>query len=526
MRKPVLFATVAVMVTMIASMFIVACGGGGSGPPGPLGITVDSNDDTISFFGSSNLKNLGTIDAECSFPFEAVMSDDGLTAFVMCKESPAMVSIVSMDQQAVLATVALSGDDAYDGVVGPDGYLYVAYDSSAFVSKVLVTGATPAEMDTIGISSNGGPILVSNDGNYLYVAAHQGDDNLSKIDIAGATEDDNWTPGYSYIWDMALDPDGRLYLGAYDEYEIPVWDTGTDSMMDTFLPLGVAEVANGLAFTGDKLYISNGLSYNTGYDGGALTVVDTDLTWDEYDYGQDDDSSYEVSLPFAFPFMGSDYNTVTFSSNGVLGLDGYYGYDNGADTILGFTPNNEDLDSGEGYFNYSHREFADHVVFQWSTTVNDAETDPAGVCVMEAVMFSDGRVRFDYLFCGPEAAQEDDGYEYGVGNGSSALVGLRGTYGSPFDLERLSLLWDPSVSTSSMAEVPFTWEGSGALHLPVDNLPHGIAMTDERVFLVCPKDGNYSGNQTNVVEVYDRATMLPDGTATVGYGPRGIAIQP
>jgi hypothetical protein len=298
-------------------------------------------------------------------------------------------------------------------------------------------------------------------------------------------------------------------------------------MMDTFLPVGVDEVANSMILDGDDLYVSNGLSYNTGYDGGAITVIDTDLTWDDYDYGQDDDSSYEVGLPFSFPFMGSNYDTITFSSNGVLGLDGYYSYDNGVQDILGFTPNNEDLDSGYGYYNYSHREFADHVVFQWSTSVNDVETEPDSVCVMEAVVYDDGRARFDYLFCGPDAAQEDDGYGYGVGDGSgTAVVDLRSSLGSPFDLERRSFLWDPAVSTTSMAEVAFTWEGSGALHLPLNNMPHGIAMTEDRIFLPCPKDGNNSGNTTSIVEVYDRDTMLPEGTITVGAGPRAIAVQP
>jgi|GEM_PF-4943597 len=517
------------IMSLMLAVGMIACGNGGGDDEDKIrmGITVDSDGNTVTFFNAETLEAAGTIDAECDFPFEVVMSQDGSEAYVLCFGEPAMVSIVSMNQQAVLATVTLSGDRAYDGVIGPDGYLYVAYDSSSILSKVLVAGSTPAEVDTIPISANGGPILVSNDGDYLYVAAHQGDNNLSKIEIASGLEVDNWTPGYSYLYDMALDEDGRLFLGSYDEYEIPVWNTVTDSMMDTFLPLGVAEVANGLLLEGGKLYISNGLSYNTEYDNGALTIVDTDLTWDDYDYAQDDDSSYEVALPFSFPFMSANYDTIYFSSNGNLGLDTDYSYDQGAENILGFAPNNEDLDSGDGYFNYSHRTFADHVVFQWSTATDSDSYATSTVTVFEAVVFDDGRVRFDYLHSMPGAIDEDDEYEYGVGDGSgTAVVGLRGDYGSPFELERLSLLWDPSVSETSMTEVPFQWEGSGALHLPLVDMPHGIAMTDEFIFLPCPKHGYDSGTVTNVLEVYDRATMLPAGTVTVGQGPRGIAIQP
>ena len=504
-----------------------------------LGITADNEDSTISFFNAETMESVGTTDAQCNNPINIVMAADGSEAYVICRDYPGAVSIVSMSAQAVIGTVTLSGDAAYNGVIAPDDYLYVSYDYSAFVSKVLVSGGTPSEVGTIGIATNGGPIVATPDGNYLYVAAHQGDDSISKIDVASGTEIDNWAPGYSYIWDMALDADGRLYLGSDYNWEIPVWNTVTDSIMATTIPTGVAEVANEFELDGTELFISNGLDYNLETDGSALTILDTGLTWDDYDYGQYDDDYYTVTLPFSFAFLGSTYTEVYPGSNGNLDFDSSTAgnYDEDVGNITGFAPFMEDLDSLEaywdgfeytgGYYNFSHREFADHVVFSWYTATNDTSDATSEVCVFEVVLYDDDTARMDYLFCMPDAVGEDDGYTYGVGDGSGTdVVDLRATEGSPFELERRSFLWDPAVSTTSLTEVAFQWEGTGADHLPLVNHAHGLALTDDYVFMVMSKDGYWSDTSVNVVEVYNRATMLPAGQITVGYGPRAIAIQP
>ncbi len=493
-----------------------------------LGITADRDDSTLSFFNAETMESVGTTDAQCGNPFNIVMAADGSEAYVICRNSPGVVSIVSMSTQAVIDTVVLSGDQAYNGAVAPDGYLYVAYDNEYFVSKVLISGGTPAEASTIGIANYGGPVVATPDGNYLYVASH-GYDNISKIDVASGTEIDNWVPGYSYIWDMALDTDGRLYLGAYDEYEIPIWNTVNDSLMATPLPTGVDEVANEFVLDGTELFISNGLDYNLDTDGSGLTILDTGLTWDDYDYDQQDDDYYSVSLPFTFNFLGTGYTDAYPGSNGHLDFDSGTAadYDTDVGDITGFAPFMEDIDSGDGYYNFSNRLFSDHAVFSWYTATNDYSDGNPYVCVFEVVLNDDDTARMDYLFCNPDAVNEDDGYTYGVGDGSGTdVVDLRATYGSPFELERRSFLWDPAVSTTTLTEVPFQWEGTGADHLPLINHAHGLALTDDYIFMVMSKDGYWSDSSVNIVEVYNRATMLPAGQITVGYGPRAIAVQP
>ena len=156
--------------------------------------------------------------------------------------------------------------------------------------------------------------------------------------------------------------------------------------------------------------------------------------------------------------------------------------------------------------------------------MNDDDLNPSYVSIFEVVLFADGTARFDYLFSMPDAHLEDDGYSYGVGDGSVALVDMRDMFGSPYDFERQSFLWDPATP-NTMTEVPFQWEGTGVLHLPVTGHPHGIALTSEYAFIPLSKDYD-TGDASTTVQIYDLETMLPAGTITVGAGPRAIAIQP
>lgn len=494
-----------------------------------LGITADRDDSTVSFFNAETMESISTTDAQCGNPFNIVMSADGSEAYVICRNSPGVVSIVSMSTQSVIDTLVLSGDSAYDGAIAPDGYLYVGYDSEYFVSKVLVSGGTPAEVSTIGTSNYTGPIAPTPDGNYLYVASHSGGDAISKINLNTDTEVGYWNPGYSYIWDMALDTDGRLYLGSYDNYEIPIWNTVNDSLMATPLPTGVAEVANEFVLDGTDLFISNGIDYNLSTDGSLLTVLDTGTTWDDYDYYYADDDYYTVDLPFTFNFLGTDYTEVYPGSNGNLDFNSTTAgsYDDDVGYITGFAPFMEDLSTDYYLYNFSNKVFSDHAVFGWYTESYDTSDTNTGICVFEVVLFDDDTARMDYYGCQPAAFADDDGYTYGVGDGvGTDVVDLRATEGSPFKLEKRSFLWDPAVSTTSLTEVPYQWEGTGADHYPTVNHAHGLALTDDYIFMVMSKDGYSSDNSVNVVEVFDRETRLPAGMITVGYGPRAIAIQP
>ena len=529
--------TVVLAAAMVASLFI-ACGGGGGGGGGRtiLGIATGTDDDTVTIFNANSLAVIASIPVSGSFPWEITMSDDGSKAYVLNRYSD-NISIISMSQKAEIGTIGLSGSEPTGAVIASDGYLYVVHYGSPFLSKVLISDPSPIEAGTIAMTADTwtywASIEETPDGNFLYVGTHNdaGTPALSKIDIAAQAETAFFTSGLpSGIRALEMGSGGRLFIGSSGQYEIPVWDTNTDSLMGTPIPLGVNEHINGFVMDGGDLFVATHVNWNG--NNGAVSIVDPDLTWDEYDFSYDDDDSYDVALPFTFSFLGSDYDTVTNNSNGVIGMDGYYDYDVGVDNILGFTPNNEDLDSGTNIFNYSSRVSSDHAVFQWCSATNDDDGDTNDVTVVEVVMFDDGRVRFDYLFSMPEANAEVDTttgnvlvpYPYGVGDGSAALVDLSTTYGSPFDMQRQSFMWNPA-SPNTMTPVSFTWEGTGATHLPLTGMPHGIAVTSSYIFIPLSYD-RFNSTDTQVVEVYARNTMLPAGTIHVGTNPRAVAVQP
>jgi hypothetical protein len=338
---------------------------------------------------------------------------------------------------------------------------------------------------------------------------------------------------------MEIDASGNLYMASAGKYEVPIWDTRTDQMLlDKAPPLGMYEHVNDLVLEGNSLYLSNdadwGANDHLGTGGwvganGALSIVGTDRYWSGYHAEQvyfPQDEYFTMNLPFSYSFMGSTYNSVYVSSDGVIGFDGYYGPDTGADNIRGFVPNNENLDPSMNLFNYSSRVFTDHAVFQWSSAVNTNNADTQGVTIFELVLFDDSSARFDYLFSGPNAGAEYNSIVYGVGDGDgTAVVDMHAAYGNPFDLEQRSFIWDPV--SSSVAETTFTWEGTGTLHLPLMGMPHGVALSENYIFMVLPYDNDF-GNYLDFdqIQIYDRNTMLPAGTITTGTGPRAIAVEP
>jgi hypothetical protein len=289
------------------------------------------------------------------------------------------------------------------------------------------------------------------------------------------------------------------------------------------------EVANEFVLEGTKLYVSNGSDYSLGLDGSLLTVLDTGTTWSNYDYYYGDDVYYTVTLPFTFNFLGTGYTEAYPGSNGNLDFNSLTAANYGEDVgnITGFAPFMEDLYTDYYIYNFSHKVLSDRVVFGWYTETYDTSDTNTGVCVFEVVLFDDDTARMDYYSCMPGAFADDDGYTYGVGDGSGTdVVDLRATYGNPFELEKRSFLWDPAISTTSLTEVPFTWDGTGADHFPTVNHAHGLAVTDDYIFMVMSKDGYSSDTSVNLVEVFDKESKLPVTTIEVGYGPRAIAVQP
>ena len=499
--------------------------------PPKLAITANSDDDTVTIFNAKTLAVVhDSITVDGDFPWEITLSTDGNAAYVMNRYSN-NISIINMNTGTETGTITLTGSEPAKAVIASDGYLYVCYFASGFISKVNISSATPVEDSTIAVSnsSNWSAIAATPAGDVLYVGSSS-PAVLSRVDIVTAAETNSWTAGDNiptYIWDIKIDSAGLAYLASYDVGQTLRWDTITDTF--------AAPVENGqpyewmvdMALEGTTLFGT----YNAGSSNGGVVMIDTMADFARYTYSQADDESYDVTLPFTFNFLGTDYTTATVNSNGGVSFSGYVDYDSNMDGILGFFPNNEDLDSGDGYiFNYSSQLFDDHAVFQWSTATNDDDPNPNTVTIFEVVLFNDGRARIDYAFSMPDAINEDDGYLFGIGDGSlTPIVDMRALLGSPFEVERRSFLWNPAVSTTSVTEVPFEWEGTAVLPLPVYGLPHGVAVTADYIFIPLSKvydPATTTGTASTTVAVYDRSTGLPVAPITVGSGPRAIAIQP
>jgi YVTN family beta-propeller protein len=503
-------------------------GGNGSGDDSTFGsaegmliVVANSDDDTVTIIDANTQAVEATVALTGTYPWEIALSENQTVAYVSNRDSN-NISIVDIVSGAELGTIALTNTQPSKAIVASDGYLYVTHANAAVVTKVDIAAATPAQDSTIAITAtSGGAIAESMDGASLYVGSLN-DTELCKIDIATGTET-SAVATFS-IADIKIDTDGTAFIAPVNGYEIAVYDTLTDTMGTAVeMTVSVASLdMTDLTIQGGRVFVAANSSSDSG--GVAEFAVDVDQT--NFQYDSRDDHSYSVDLPFTFTFDGTDYTTVYMCSNGVASLDGYYEYDEGVENILGFTPNNEDLDSSN-IFNYSSRTYPDRAVFQWLTSTDDDEPNVNYFYMAQVILYDDDTVRFNILGSGPTAYNEDDGYQYGVGDGSgTALVDLRPTYGSPFSIERLSLTWNPA-SPTTMTEVAFDWEDIGLHFNPAYLTPYagyvdGVAVAGPYIYMAIPE--NYNSDTVSEVLVYDRETMLPlASTVAVGAGARAIA---
>ncbi|MCA9785745.1 MAG: choice-of-anchor D domain-containing protein, partial [Candidatus Cloacimonetes bacterium] len=111
-----------------------------------------------------------------------------------------------------------------------------------------------------------------------------------------------------------------------------------------------------------------------------------------------DDSAVSVTLPFAFPFYGSDYTTMWVSTNGYLTF-GPNPYDYSNDPIpstnqpnLFIAPFWDDLNGANNYW-YWHDTVQNRVVIQYN---NVAHLNGSGTYLMQAVLYSNGTIDYYY----------------------------------------------------------------------------------------------------------------------------------
>lgn len=511
-----------IVLAACAAMGLAGCAADSDDSTGTvLAVVANTDDNTLTIIDASTLAvQTATVALSGTEPTEIIAGSNGL-AYVLNFTSND-VSIVDVVAGTELSRVGLSGVGPVAGVIAPDGFLYIAFDASALVSRVDIAISTPAEDSTIAITPTSATAIgVTNDGTALYVA-DAGSMNLSKVDVATRVESGTFAVGAN-VTDIVFHTDGLGYL-ATDENseEVLVFNPATDIVDNRINFATSSEMATqDIAFSGNQIFLA--LEGNDSH--GGLVELSSAFDATNFDMDAGDDDSYAVTLPFAFNFLGTDYTDIETNSNGVVAIDGsYVDYDEGIENFIGFSPNNEDLDSGNGNLAYSSRVFPDHAVFQWSTSCNDDEPSPAYATTFEVVLFDDGRARFDYLTSGASAVGEDDDYNYGVGN-NAAVADLRGQLmgESPFNLERRSFAWNPATP-STFTEVDFTWEGTGIHFTPIDGQVYSVAATSRYVFSTRPVDYDLGGTVT-VLDVLDRETMLPVAAGiAVGNGPTAVEL--
>ncbi len=482
-------------------------------------IVANSMDDTVTIIRDSDKSIVATVALSGDFPWEIALSSDQTLAFVIQRDSNS-VSIVDVLAGTETGSIALTNTQPSKALLASDGFLYVTHANAAVVTKVDVMAMTPAEVGTIAITATSGNCIAeSNDGSSLYVGSSN-DANLCKIDLASGMET-SASPNI-FIADLKIAPNGMAYVIEPAGQEVHLYDTLTDMWAPNTIEMTTVDLEmTGLVIEGGKVFVAANCPGDTG--GVAEFALNFDQT--NFQYDSADDDSYDVMLPFTYNFLGTGYNMVTMNSNGVVGIDGiYYDYDEGVENIVGFTPNNEDLDSSD-FFNYSSMVHPDRVVFNWHTSCNDDEPNANFFFTAEVVIYDNGMARFSYLNSGPDGEpDEDDGYLYGVGDGTMALVDLRQVYGSPFSITRTTLWWDPAVP-NMMVPGNFEWEGTGLHFSPAIRVPEaafvsGVAVTPSSIYMAATED--YNDNDLNEILVYDRATMLPVSSVVVGGRPSAI----
>lgn len=160
--------------------------------------------------------------------------------------------------------------------------------------------------------------------------------------------------------------------------------------------------------------------------------------------GDLDDGAVAVNLPFSMPFFGTEYDSISVSTNGWVGFGGpaidYMGDTQfsdfrGFNYVLGhfdrgLMPYWSDLDlndGGSGVGTVSTVSGAHSFAIQWSAGEFSADEPPHRV--FQVVLFDDGRIRYDYVSA---TAPDDDpnpgfiGLSDGSGPGGLNTVGRSG----------------------------------------------------------------------------------------------------
>ncbi len=217
-----------------------------------------------------------------------------------------------------------------------------------------------------------------------------------------------------------------------------------------------------------------------------------------------DDESVAYALPWDFPFYGENHKTLQITTNGMILLtkdDGNYDgqgslwanlYDidlssaNDPEEEINFIPIivpwNYDLTSaeyGDG-ITVEVKTNPDRLVIQWYTETYDTE-DYDWPNRFEAVLFSDGTIRFDYISFDYDVANSycfDSGSGVSFGDGYN-FTNLTDAYDSACALEGRSFLFTPPCDFGVYVdqEIGTDTAGCGTVVQPCSSITFGLTQT-------------------------------------------------
>ncbi|MCP3854226.1 MAG: tandem-95 repeat protein [Actinomycetia bacterium] len=157
-----------------------------------------------------------------------VPSYDGDTVFRFAAETGAFSEVFA------------TADDPTEGIIGPDGRLYVSGDLSSNVLRYnATTGAYIDEFVTAGEGGlNSAEGMAFGPDGHLYVGDWSSDRVLRFDGTTGAFIDIFADSGIRQPYDLIFGPDSNLYVGNYNNHSIVRLDGTSGALVDTFVGAG------------------------------------------------------------------------------------------------------------------------------------------------------------------------------------------------------------------------------------------------------------------------------------------------
>lgn len=487
-----------------------------------VGIVCNSAQGTVTFFAEHSLEPIGgDLSLGSSTPGAVVLSEDQRKAYVLDRNASRIVEI-DLATRSIERTLSISQASFSYDMIRVGTTLFVTFRSNPVVCPVELDGPTLVEGPAIPVSPSAvssGAIAATPDGRYLYVGGFV-DNWLTKIDAQTRQRDTYWNLGTRPLH-MLVHGD-ELLISTPSQEVVMVWNTTTDALAPSARrPLNGTSHAR-FAIDGDHLLAACGFPIDQSARIGALSVVDLASNLENYERFAFEDGG-TVAIPSEpFPYAGAIHNQIEPNLNGSVAATN----PSPGSLLPTFWIAEHDWDASE-VFELSQKVLADRTVIQWSVTQDAASpASPAfweSIAVFEAVVFNDGRVRYDYhtmptLYTGSEPIFA------GVTDTTGVVADLSAQFGDPLTFAGRSFMWDPN-QPSTFSEVPFVWESTGATPYPVDAVASDVAVAGNYVFVCLERERYSTTAPENRVEVFDRKTFEWVASMTVGFGPRAIAIQ-